>query len=146
MSCRRIKKMYSKKRKIGDIGEGIACRFLENKGYKIIEKNWWKPWGEIDIVAEKGGKTFFIEVKTVSFDDLPVGLMENDKRFNSYIDNLSIKPEDNIHPMKLKKLLRTIETYVLNKNYKGHFELHIALVYLDLRNKKTKVKIIEDVV
>ena len=58
----------SKKRKIGDRGEEIACKYLENKGFSIIERNYWRPWGEIDIVAKKGSILSFVEVKSVSAD------------------------------------------------------------------------------
>ena len=51
---------------IGRLGEDIACRFLKEKGFKVVERNYWKKWGEIDIVAEKEGVLRFIEVKTVT--------------------------------------------------------------------------------
>ncbi len=52
------------KQKIGKLGEDLVCKDLKNKGYTLIERNYWKPWGEIDIVARKQGKLYFIEVKT----------------------------------------------------------------------------------
>jgi len=58
--------MVSKSRKTGDLGESIACRFLINKGFSIVERNYLKKWGEIDIIAKKDGKAHFIEVKSVS--------------------------------------------------------------------------------
>ena len=39
--------------RIGRIGEDIACRYLRSKGYEIIERNFRKKWGEIDIVCKK---------------------------------------------------------------------------------------------
>jgi len=56
----------TQKQIIGDLGEGIVCNYLENKGFRVVDRNYWKPWGEIDIVAQKGDKLHFIEVKTVS--------------------------------------------------------------------------------
>jgi Holliday junction resolvase-like predicted endonuclease len=58
------------KRQTGDIGEEVACKYLENKGFSVMERNYLRKWGEIDIIAQKdinGAKRlYFIEVKTVS--------------------------------------------------------------------------------
>lgn len=51
------------KRIIGANGEQKAVRFLENEGYKIIEKNYRCKSGEIDIIAMDGNTLCFIEVK-----------------------------------------------------------------------------------
>lgn len=50
--------------KLGKKGERIARRYLFFKGYKILEKNYKCPMGEIDIIAEKKGTVAFIEVKS----------------------------------------------------------------------------------
>tara|TARA_Y100000310_G_scaffold345470_1_gene465347 strand:+ start:4921 stop:5316 length:396 start_codon:yes stop_codon:yes gene_type:complete len=55
------------KSKVGQIGENIACEYLKKKGYKIIDKNVWEKWGEIDVLARAKDKTLvFVEVKTLS--------------------------------------------------------------------------------
>lgn len=51
---------------LGERGEMLACRFLAGKGYKILEKNYRCPLGEIDVIAEKKGKLAFVEIKTRS--------------------------------------------------------------------------------
>ncbi|MCG2694717.1 YraN family protein, partial [Candidatus Parcubacteria bacterium] len=56
----------TQKQIIGNLGEGIACNYLKNEGFNIIERNYWKPWGEIDIIAQKGAILHFVEVKSVS--------------------------------------------------------------------------------
>ncbi|MDW7772060.1 MAG: YraN family protein [Desulfobulbaceae bacterium] len=48
----------------GSLGEEIAVSFLKKSGYAIIERNYRKRYGEIDIIAEDGGELVFIEVKT----------------------------------------------------------------------------------
>lgn len=51
---------------IGKNGESLATAFLEGKGYTIVCKNWRHSYYEIDIIARKGKKLHFIEVKTRS--------------------------------------------------------------------------------
>lgn len=46
------------------LGEKLAADFLLKNGYKILEKNFRKGWGEIDIVAVDGDTLVFVEVKT----------------------------------------------------------------------------------
>lgn len=48
------------------IGEDASCVFLEKKGYKILERNFRKGYGEIDIIALHKDTLVFIEVKTRS--------------------------------------------------------------------------------
>ncbi len=85
----------NKKTSTGRMGEDIAQGFLMKNGYKIIERNYWKPWGELDIVALSPDKTLvFIEVKTI----------------NSSI-NSHITAENNLTQSKLKKLQRTASLY-----------------------------------
>jgi putative endonuclease len=36
---------------IAVLGEEAACRYLKNKGYSILERNFRKSYGEIDIIA-----------------------------------------------------------------------------------------------
>ncbi len=51
---------------VGKSGEEMAAQYLEKKGYEILHKNWRYSYYEIDIVARKGKKLHFIEVKTRS--------------------------------------------------------------------------------
>ena len=46
----------TQKQKVGNLGENLACRFLAERGFKIVERNYRKKWGELDIVAEKNKK------------------------------------------------------------------------------------------
>jgi len=52
------------KRELGKRGENIAVKFLREKGYKIIERNYRCPMGEVDIVAKDKKALVFVEIKT----------------------------------------------------------------------------------
>lgn len=48
----------------GKQGEDIACEFLIQNGYRVLDRNWHCRYGEIDIIARKGTYLCFVEVKT----------------------------------------------------------------------------------
>ena len=48
----------------GDIGEELACKYLLQNGYKILERNFRIRGGEIDVIALDGETLAYIEVKT----------------------------------------------------------------------------------
>ena len=51
------------KRQIGSDYEQKAMQYLQDCGYRILEKNYRNRSGEIDIIATKGGNLIFVEVK-----------------------------------------------------------------------------------
>lgn len=55
--------MTKNNRQKGYIGEKIAENYLLEKGYEIILKNYYTPFGEIDIIAESSEFILFVEVK-----------------------------------------------------------------------------------
>jgi putative endonuclease len=129
----------TEKRKVGDIGENIACRFLMKRGFEIIEQNYNKKWGEIDIISKKGDKLHFVEVKSVTRESL--------NNVSSETDNY--RPEDNLHPWKLKRLSRVIQTYLLGYSRGSHetdWQFDVIVVYLDLKGLQAKVNYMEDII
>jgi putative endonuclease len=54
---------------LGDRGENRAARYLRERGYKILIRNFRCPLGEIDIVARDGRTLVFVEVKTRAEDE-----------------------------------------------------------------------------
>ena len=126
--------MQTEKQKIGKTGENLACKFLVKHRFSIIERNYLKKYGEIDIIAKKDGILHFIEVKTVSRENI------SHETINDY------RPEDNIHMHKLKSIARTMQTYLLDKEYDGEWKFHVITVLLDQIRKKAKITMIRNII
>lgn len=77
---------------LGDRGENVAAKYLRNKGYKILERNFRTQVGEIDIVARDGKVLVFVEVKTRAYDD-PT-------------------PEEQVNPVKMHQITKAAKIYL----------------------------------
>lgn len=127
------------KRRKGDIGEAIALKYLINRGYSVLERNYLRPWGELDLVATFHKKLHFVEVKTVSRGkrDVSTGLGQDE-----------IRPEENMHEKKMKRLSRAIHTYLLERKVseKVEWQIDLVCIYLDFSTKRAKVEMFENVI
>lgn len=52
------------KKELGSWGEGVACTYLKQKGYRVLFTNYKTKIGEIDVIVQKDSVIAFIEVKT----------------------------------------------------------------------------------
>jgi putative endonuclease len=55
---------------LGNYGEDLAARYLMQRGFVVIDRNWRCDIGEIDIIAREGSTLVFCEVKTRSTTDV----------------------------------------------------------------------------
>ena len=123
------------KKDIGAIGEGVAAEFLRRKGFQVLERNFRKPWGEIDIIALKSNVVRFVEVKSVSREPgRDISREINDHR-----------PEELVHAYKLQKVARTAEMYMNDKNDPRDYQIDVVGVFLDMRNRSAKCRLFEQV-
>ncbi|MEK7509632.1 MAG: YraN family protein [Patescibacteria group bacterium] len=122
----------TEKRKTGDIGEDVACIFLERKGFRIVERNYRKPWGEIDIVAEKDGIVRFVEVKSTSRD------MAAFSR-----ESYGYRPEEMATRGKLMKVARTAALYMETKKDRREYQIDVIAVLLDQEKRVAKCRFFE---
>lgn len=120
----------SKTQKTGKLGEELACRYLKNKGFIIIEQNYYKLIGEIDIIAKKDSKLHFIEVKSVSCETLE----------NSSL--LRVRPEENFTQDKMYKFKKIITLYLAEKHvsHETLIDIDLLCVFIDRNTKKATIK------
>jgi len=123
------------RKEVGQIGEAIAAQFLESKGFKTIFRNYRKPWGEIDIIAEKSNVVRFIEVKTVSRENIG----DISREMSDY------RPEEQVHPTKLKKITRTAELYMNHTRDPREYQIDVVGVFLDLKSRRARCRLFEQV-
>jgi putative endonuclease len=99
----------TKRSKTGQIGESIAKKFLQKKGYKIIFQNFRTKYSEIDLIAEKKDMLVFIEVRT-----------KTSEQFGS--------PEQTINKKKISRLIRAAQSYASNHKYLGSLRIDAVCV------------------
>ncbi len=131
------RKIKTNKEKIGDLGEKIAIRYLENNGLSVTERNYRKKWGEIDIICKRGRTTYFVEVKSIS-RSLLIGGMGRE----------GYRAEDNVHPHKLERISRTVQSYLLEhkSSIEGDWQFDLVTVIIDKESKKAKVERLENII
>jgi putative endonuclease len=112
----------------GRLGERIAERLLKGKGYKILQRNYQKNHGEIDIVAMDQNEVVFVEVKTISNKELNNGSHE------------TYMPEFNIHKDKVRLVVRTGELYLLESRMNNDWRIDVVAVEIDSHSRKSKIR------
>jgi putative endonuclease len=124
-----IRVFTSKTQQIGQLGEDLAVRFLKKNGYLITERNYTVKYGEIDIIAQKGEKIYFFEVKS--------SVYKKDVSYETY------NPAENMHPKKIEKFLKAINSYISYKNVSRETIIKLISVHIDKENKKAKVEMLD---
>lgn len=184
MFNKKSSKPRTEKQVIGKIGENYACDYLRKEGFKVIDRNYLRKWGELDIVAQKDKKIHFVEVKSVSRDlsadnvnviretsnskgvgqvdairerseDCDQSVVTYSAGANGASDkgvrrmyNSEYRPEDNLHPWKLKRLSRIIQSYLLDKDVSDDidWQFDVITVYIDIDKGQHNVLYLPDIV
>lgn len=118
--------MKSSNLQTGNKGEDIASKYLQEKGFKIIDRKWKKDFGELDIVATKNKITYFIEVKT-------------------QFENQQTSPVDELTQSKISKLKNLVSGYSMyHPDIPQKFMLSAICIWLDYDKNPTKIQWIEN--
>ena len=104
--------MPTSRTRLGTWGEGLAGRFLQDKGYRILTTNYRSSHGEVDIVARDGEELVFVEVRT--------------RRGGSFG-----APEESLSKAKIRRLLNTCQEYLQNTEGDGNgWRVDLVCIYL----------------
>jgi putative endonuclease len=110
---------------IGQWGEAIACKHLEERGYTVLHRNWRHGHGELDVVACKAELVVFAEVRTRTSDAFGA-------------------PEESISPRKRAKLIETAQAYLDQHGLSdAQWQIDVIVVELDAINVVTRLDHIE---
>ena len=97
-------------REKGKIAEDIAIDFLEERGFLVIDRNFYSRFGEIDLIASKDGVLHFVEVKSGEWS-----------------------PLYQITAQKLSKILKTAQIYLSRKRVDMDFVIDAIIVEKSVR-------------
>ncbi len=120
---------------LGRIGENITKTFLMKQGFKVMDLNYRTKYGELDIVAQKDKRLHFIEVKSIKVRDF------------IHLNNLRVKPEDNLTYAKWSKFTISVETYLRHRNVPQEtlWQIDLACVYINPEIKEGRVVLVENI-
>ncbi|NLK62442.1 MAG: YraN family protein [Fusobacteria bacterium] len=96
----------------GKVGEEKAVELLINKGCKIVTKNYYCVYGEIDIIVEKDNWIFFVEVK-----------YRKNKEYGYAINSISKK--------KQRSIYKTALHYITSKNLDCNYRFDVIAIDSD---------------
>ncbi len=116
--------MYTQK--IGKFGEDEAVKYLEQKGYKISDRNFSCKRGEIDIIALDKNEIVFIEIKARI--SLKYGL-----------------PSEAVTKNKLKHIYKTAEYYLYTRNLLNE-NTRIDVIEVYIKNNQVIINHLKQVV
>jgi Holliday junction resolvase-like predicted endonuclease len=153
------------KRLLGGIGEALIVKHLTQRGFVHVESNYRKKVGEIDVVMRKDETIHFIEVKTVSRENIrerlrhvnhetPVSRETGNRKVYTQRSVNSVKlakngkftPEQNVSPQKMRRMSRVIQIYLEEKGIQDKkWQFDVASVYLDHKNMVACIRRIENV-
>ena len=121
-----ILKVKTEKRKIGDIGERAAARYLFFRGYRILKRSYVANGKEIDIIAKGHGHIVFCEVKTRTEGSLSI---------------IEPRPASSVTPKKQQGIITAAATFASEYRRKGErLRFDCIEVYLDSSKKRPRVK------
>ncbi|MBO8131908.1 MAG: ribonuclease HII [Candidatus Marinimicrobia bacterium] len=117
-----LNNIYKNNKTIGKYGEQLAVKYLFDKGFNIIKRNYRVgTLGEIDIIAQKDECIYFVEVKTQLSD-----------RFGP--------AEFRVDEIKQSQIAKIAEQFLFEQRYKTNLDVKFSVIAIDLKNKIEKIR------
>jgi putative endonuclease len=110
---------------LGYKGEDLAVRYLRKKGFKVIERNYHCPWGEIDLIAREKDILVFVEIKARSSSEF--GL-----------------PQEAVDRFKQKKLSQVARAYMAERHLDEDIAARFDVVAIHLTPSGPAIELIKD--
>lgn len=123
---------------IGKLGENLAVKYLVDKGFAIVETNYWRKWGELDVIAKKDEKIHFVEVKSVSY--------ETKRELEYAVTHETWRPEELVHQFKIHQISKALETWISEKGYTGDWQIDVIAIRIVPRETFASVTHLENIV
>ncbi len=109
----------------GILGEEMALKYLRDKGFAILHKNWRHSHWEVDVIASRENILHFIEIKT-----------RRSKKFGF--------PEEDVTKKKLTNLINASEEFLFQYPEWKHIQFDILSITI-IKNEPVEYFFIEDV-
>ena len=119
------KKRTSKE--FGKFGEDLAKSFLEKRGYQIIYRNYFTEYGEIDLIASKNDRLYFVEVKTRST-----------KKFGN--------PEEAVTQQKLAHMIDSARAFLQSHpEFEVDWQVDVIAIQITGKNESPEIRLFQNV-
>ena len=121
--------MTRAKKNLGDSGERVAALFLEQRGYKILERSWRTRGGEIDLIAEDADGLAFVEVRARRGDSAGT-------------------PEESLTPRKRARMIAMAVEYLSRHEEWAEraWRIDFVAIELDQNGKVKRIEVIKSAV
>lgn len=132
---------------IGKLGEELAVKYLKNKDFSIIERNFHVKGGEIDIIASKNfnerQKYLHVKLQNLAFIEVKTKKIASFEKINDF----AYSPENNLTKTKRQRMLKAIKHYLsFRKISEGEIDIKVMaiIVFLNVNTKQAKIRFYEE--